>query len=1216
MNPSALFIRRPVATILLTIGVCLMGIASYFVLPVASLPSTDRPTISVQARLPGASPEVMATTVATPLERRLGQIADVTDLTSSSSRERTNITVEFGADRNIDGAARDVQAAINASRSDLPTTLRNNPTYNKINPADAPIMILNLTSDTLSLPQVYDQASLVLQQKLSQISGVGQADVQGASSPAVRVELNSAALTHYGIGLEDVRAAIAGANARQPLGAVAAGHQQYQIYTNDRADKAQQYRDLVIAYRNTAAVRLADVADVSDGAENVRNLGLFNGKPSIVLRVQASPGANVVATVNRIKAVLPALRASLPPAIQLNVSLDRTTSIRASLAEVERTLLLSVVLVVLVVLVFLRNGRATLVPGVAVVTSLLGTLAVMFALHFSLDNLSLMALTVATGFVVDDAIVVLENITRHVEAGMPRFQAALQGAKEVGFTVISMSISLIAVFIPILMMSGIVGQLFREFAITLAAAILISLVVSLTTTPMMAAYLVDEPHRPGAPDEARGAAAPDRRGLWRRFWSGVSRRVEGAFTWALETYEGSLSWALDHGRIVLLLLAATIALNVYLYAVIPKGFFPQQDTGVLQGFVRVDQASSFARTRRKFVQLIDIVRRDPAIQTVTAFSGQSGAFMFIALKPEAQRPKTTSEDVIARLRRNTYAVSGAQLFLQSAQDIRVGGRSSNAQYQYTLQSDSTDTLKEWSNKLLVELQKRPQLSDVNTDQMENGLETFITIDRPTAAKLGISASQVDTNLYDAFGQRQASTIYNPLNQYYVIMEVAPQFQPGPEALSDFYVQPANNAPWSAGSGTFGSAASAQRLSSAAVSANAAIRAGATPPANLLAVVGGAAANSQTGTIASPAGAAAPTTGGTAGGGSGLGSTSTTVGLTGVGGGQTSAGGSGQASGSGGSSSALSGAGSTRTTTGGGASNVAQTGSAISTTPSRMAPLSAFSTYALSSTPTSVNHQGSAVAATISFNLPPGQSLSNAQAVIDDAVQTIHMPATVRGSFKGTAQVFAETLKTQPLLILAALVAVYLVLGVLYESYIHPLTVLSTLPSAGVGALLALMLLHVEFDIIGLIGVVLLIGIVKKNAIMIIDFALTAERDDGLSSRDAIYQASLLRFRPILMTTMAAILGALPLAIGFGEGSELRRPLGIAIVGGLIASQVLTLITTPVVYLYLDKLRKPRARHRRRFGRGGSPSPDPALAPPAAPRGGPGSGIGAPAPLGA
>ena len=1208
MNPSALFIKRPVATILLTIGVCLMGVASYFVLPVASLPSTDRPTISVQARLPGASPEVMATTVATPLERRLGQIADVTDLTSRSSRERTEISIEFGADRDINGAARDVQAAINASAADLPATLRSPPTYNKINSAGAPIMLLNLTSQTLSLPQVYDQASLVLQQKLSQIQGVGQADVQGASAPAVRVEMNPTALNHYGIGMEDVRAAIAGANARQPLGAIDIGGAQHQVYTNDRADKAQQYRDLVIAYRNNAAVRLSDVAQVEDGAENVRNLGLYNGQPTIVVRVQPTPGANVVATVDRIKAVLPQLQAALGPQIKLTVALDRTTSIRASLADVERTLLLSVILVVLVVLVFLRNGRATLVPGVAVVTSLLGTLAVMYAFHFSLDNLSLMALTVATGFVVDDAIVVLENITRHVEAGMGRFEAALRGSREVGFTVMAMSISLIAVFIPILMMSGFIGQIFREFAITLAAAVMISLLVSLTTTPMMAAYLVDEPQGPGA-GAARSSPPPSR---WRRFWSGVSDRIERGFAWMLETYEGSLNWALDHGLIVLAVLAATIALNVYLYIVIPKGFFPQQDTGLLVGGMQVDQASSFARTRKKIVQLVDIVQHDPAVDTVTAFAYQSGSFMFVALKPLAERHHENGEQVIARIRRKTTAVSGAQLFLQSAQDIRVGGRSSNAQYQYTLQSDNTDLLKQWSEKLKVELMKRPQLTDVNTDQQERGLETFVTIDRPTAAKLGVTASQIDSNLYDAFGQRQASTIYNPLNQYHVVMEVAPQFQPGPEALTDFYVQPASNAPWSASTQIVGSAASAQRLSSAAVSANANVRRGATPPANLLSVAGPASANSDTGTIAGPAGPNAPTGNESAAGGSGAGSTSTTVGLTGVGGGQTSAGGTGGASGASGAASALSGAGVARSTTGGGAANVAQTGAAVSTTPSRMVPLSAFSSYALASTPTSVNHQGSAVAATLSFNLPEGQSLSDAQRVIDDAVQTIHMPNSVHGSFKGTAQLFADTLKTQPLLILAALGAVYIVLGVLYESYVHPITVLSTLPSAGIGALLALMLLHVEFDIIGLIGIVLLIGIVKKNAIMIIDFALQAERDDGLSSRDAIHQASMLRFRPILMTTLAAILGALPLAIGFGEGSELRRPLGIAIVGGLIASQLLTLITTPVVYLYLDKLRK-AGRRRARRGRGGraSPSPDPVLVPPAAPRGGP----GAPAPQG-
>ena len=1199
MNPSELFIKRPVATVLLTLGICLMGIASYFVLPVASLPATDVPVITVFARLPGASPEIMATSVATPLERRLGQIADVTTLTSQSQRERTQISVQFGLGRDINGAARDVQAAINASRSDLPATLRQTPTYNKVNTAGAPIMVLNLTSDALSLPQVYDAASIVLQQKLSQIQGVGQADVQGADTPAVRVEMNPYALNHYGLGLEDVRAAIAGANARQPLGAVELGGRRAQVYTNDRADKAAQYRDLVIAYRNGAAVRLQNVAEVIDGPASTRNLGLSNGKPSIVVRIEATPDANIVATVERIKAVLPELRAALPPSVHLEVSLDRTISIRSSLAEVERTLLLSVVLVVLVVLVFLRNGRATLIPAVAVVTSLLGTLAVMFALHYSLDNLSLMALTVATGFVVDDAIVVLENITRHVEEGMPRFQAALRGSREVGFTVVSMSISLIAVFIPILMMGGIVGRLFREFAVTLAAAVLISLVVSLTTTPMMAAYIMDEPRGPATD----AGAVPRRRSAWNRLWSRTSSAIETAFAWSLETYEGSLRWALDHGRIVLLVLAGTIVLNGYLYVVVPKGLFPQQDTGTLQGGVQVDQASSFAATKAKFVRLVDIVRHDKAVDTVTAFSGQGGGFMFVALKPRAQRPGETADDVIGRIRGKTLKVSGAQLFLQSSQDFGrgFGGRSSNAQYQYTLESDNTELLKSWSEKLKVELQRRPQLTDVNTDQQESGLETFVTIDRANAAKLGVTASQVDATLYDAFGQRQASTIYNPLNQYYVIMEWAPKFQPSPESLRDVYVAPAADAPWSGARQVVGLQASAGRLSSAAVTADAAARRGAAPPADLVSVAGSAGANADTGTIAGPAGPATATAS-AAGGGSGAGSTAATVALTGAGGGQTSSAGSDLATGTSGSGSSLKGAGVAASSTGGSASNVAQTGSAVSTAAQRMIPLSAFSSYALASTPTSVNHQGQAVATTLSFNLPPGQSLSNAQHVIEDAQNTIHMPNNVRGSFQGTAQIFADTLNNQPLLILAALTTVYIVLGVLYESYIHPITVLSTLPSAGVGALLALMIFHVEFDVIALIGVVLLIGIVKKNAILIIDFALVAERDQGLSAHDAILQASLLRIRPILMTTLAAILGALPLALGLGEGGEIRQPLGIAIIGGLIASQVLTLITTPVVYIYMDKLRRLPGRGRR--GRE-APRPDPLT-----PR-----GTGVPAPQG-
>ncbi len=1175
VNPSALFIRRPVATTLLTLGIMLVGIAAYFALPVASLPSVDFPTIQVSAALPGASPVVMATSVATPLERRLGQIADVAELTSNSSTGRTNITVQFGLDRNIDGAARDVQAAISASRGDLPTTLRSNPTYNKQNPANAPIMILALTSPTLTNPQIYDAVSLTLGQKLAQVQGVGEADIQGATAPAVRVELNPQALSKYGIALEDVRAAINGANANQPKGMFSSDGRRRQIYTNDQARTAAEFAPLVVAFRNGAAVRLQDVARVYDGAENDRILALFNGKPAIVVRIQASPGANIVATVDRIKAVLPQLQAQLPPTVDLNVALDRTTTIRGSITEVERTLLISIVLVVLVVLVFLRNGRATLIPAVAVVSSLLGTLAVMWLLRFSLDNLSLMALTVATGFVVDDAIVVLENITRHVEEGVPRFKAALIGAGEVGFTVVSMSISLIAVFLPILLMGGIVGKLFREFAMTLSAAILISLVVSLTATPTMAARLIDERPEPGT--------APTRRGRWNRFWGGVSDRFESAFDWMVDTYEGSLVWALDHGRIVLVVLLGTVALNVYLYTAVPKGFFPQQDSGVLQGGIQVDQASSFDATAKKFRQLVGIVGRDKAVDSLTAFTfGGSGGFMFLSLKPRAQRPGETADMVINRIRPRTAKVSGAQLFLQSAQDFRFGGRQSAAQYQYVLQSDDLDALKTWADKLTEQLKKHPELTDVNSDQQEHGLETYITVDREAAARLGVTSAAVDNVLNDAFSQRLAAVIYNPLNTYHVVMEVAPRWGSGPTALDSLYVQPGSDAVYSGAAPVVGSAASAERLSATAFAANQAIAQGATRPSTVVSVVGGAAANSKTGTIAGPSGAA------------------TTVSASSNGAASTGAGSatsSGSSTGATGSGSPLNGAGTTRSTTGG--ATQAQTGSAIATTVRRAIPLSAIASYAPNSTATSISHQGQSVATTLSFNLAPGQSLSTAQSVIAQAQNEIQMPNTVTGAFGGTAQVFQDTLKNQPLLILAALVAVYIVLGVLYESYIHPITVLSTLPSAGIGALLALMLLHMEFDIIALIGVILLIGIVKKNAILIIDFALVAERDRGLSSYDAIYEASLLRFRPILMTTMAAILGALPLAIGFGEGGELRRPLGVAIVGGLIASQVLTLITTPVVYLYMDKLRRP-SRRRKGPERWTVPSPDPALSPGAPP----------------
>jgi multidrug efflux pump len=1108
LNPSALFIRRPVATILLTLGIALLGIASYFVLPVASLPTVDIPAIGVFANLPGASPEVMATTVATPLERRLGHIASVTDMTSSSSTGQTRVILQFDLERDIDGAARDVQAAINAARADLPTTLRSPPSYRKFNPADAPVLSFALTSDTLSMPQIYDSAATILQQKLSQVNGVGQVDVNGGSSPAVRVDINPKVLSHLGIGLEDVRAAVAGFNpVPQPKGALDINGRHQQIYTNDLGAKAADYAGLVIAYRNGGAVRLSDVAKVYDGAESTRFVGLYNGKNAITVDIRKEASANVVQVVDTIKALLPELEAQLPPTIQLSITADRTTSIRNSLIEVERTLLISTVLVVLVVLVFLRNGRATLIPSVAVVTSLLGTLAVMVAFHFSLDNISLMALTVATGFVVDDAIVVLENITRHVEQGMPRFKAALAGTSEVGFTVISITISLVAVFIPILFMGGIPGRLFREFAVTLAAAVMISLVVALTTVPMMAARLIDDPEKKRAPRSSLG-----------RFFTRLSDWSERGFRFLHETYEDSLSWALNHSFIVLITLFVAMGATIYMYVVVPKGFFPQQDTGQLQGGVQVDQASSYRLTGAKFREIDRIIRSDPAVETVTGFSGGNGAGLFVQLKSKAERKGETSDDVINRLRPKLFRIQGAQVFLQTRQDVGGGGgRQANAQYQYTLESDNLAELKTWSEKLTAKLKTDPGLTDVNSDQQEHGLETFVQIDRDTAARLGLTATQIDANLNDAFSQRQISTIYNPLNQYHVTMQLADDFAATPEAIRDLFAAPTGTASalLTPGSGAHsaGNGASSRILPRTAEQLT-----------QTLPFVVATRSN-----------------------------TSVTV------------------------PSAASGAGVARTSTGGGGSQQAQTGAAISTSASRMVPFPAFSTYYPNSTAVAVNHQDLSVATTISFNLPPGKALSDAQASIRDAVQAVGMPPTVHGSFRGSAQQFQQSQSSQPLLILCALAAVYIVLGVLYESYVHPITVLSTLPSAGLGAVGALMLFHMQFDLIALIGVVLLIGIVKKNAIMIIDFALTAERDEGMSSRDAIHRASMLRFRPILMTTMAAILGALPLAIGFGEGGELRRPLGIAIIGGLVASQMLTLLTTPVVYLYMDKLRRPRKR---------------------------------------
>jgi multidrug efflux pump len=1024
MNFSAPFIARPVATTLLTLGVVLAGLLAFTQLPVSPMPQFDFPTIMVQASLPGASPETMATTVATPLERSLGVIAGVTELTSTSSLGSSRIILQFDLARDIDGAARDVQAALNAARSLLPTGMPSNPIYRKVNPAEAPIMVMTLTSATMSRGEMYDAASTILAQKIAQLDGVGQVTVGGASLPAVRVELAPGALNKYGIGTEDVRAAIVATNANRPKGLVELGERNWQILANDQAMKATDYLPIVIAYRNGAAVRLGDVARVEDSVQDLRNAGLANGKPAVMLILNRQPGANIIATVDRIKALMPHLRASIPSAIDLDIAMERTPTIRASLREVERTLVLSTALVVLAVFLFLRNGRAALIPCVAVPVSLIGTFAVMYLCGFSLNNLSLMALTIATGFVVDDAVIVLENASRHIEDGMSPLKAALLGSREVGFTVMSMSLSLIAVFIPILLMGGIVGRMFREFAVTLSAAILVSLVVSLTTTPMMCARLL----RPHDKEESHGR---------------LYRASERFFNALLDGYRRSLDWALEHGLIMMLVLAATVILNVCLYTGIPhtpftgiaKGFFPQQDVGRLIGSIQADQAISFQAMRGKLAAFVDIVRQDPAVDNVVAFTGggqRNTGNMFISLKPLSER-NISADMVIARLRGKLAHVAGATLFLQAQQDIRVGGRSSNALYQYTLQADDISELRRWELRIRKALTELPELVDVNTDQQDKGLQTSLVIDHAAAARLGVTQKTIDATLNDLFGQRQVSTIYHSLNQYFVVMEAAPEYLQNPQVLKDVYVS-------------------------------------------------------------------------------------------------------------------------------------ATTGSSAGT----LVPLAAFARYEMTSTPLAVNHQGQFVASTISFNLPPNLSLSDATRAIDAAMLRIGVPTSVRGSFQGTAKVFQSSLDSQPILLLTALIAVYIVLGILYESLIHPLTILSTLPSAGVGALLALLAFNTEFSIIALIGVILLIGIVKKNAIMMIDFAIAAQRNDGLSPRDAIHRACLLRFRPIMMTTMAALLGALPLAIGFSDGSELRRPLGISIVGGLILSQLLTLYTTPVVYLYLDR----------------------------------------------
>jgi multidrug efflux pump len=1094
MNPSTPFIRRPVATTLLTFGLAAAGALAFFKLPVSPLPQVDFPTILVQATLPGASPEDVATTVAGPLERHLGQIADVTEMTSQSTVGTTRIILQFGLNRDINGAARDVQAAINAARADLPTSLRTNPTYRKVNPADAPILVLTLTSDTKTRGELYDAASSVLAQKLSQVEGVGEVVVGGSSLPAVRVDLIPQALYKYGIGLEDVRAALASANAHSPKGGIDVGDQRYQIYANDQANKAGDYKSLIVAYRNGAPVRLTDVGEIADSVENLRNAGLANGKPAVLIILYRQPGANVISTVDLVQALMPQLRASVSPAIDLGVALDQSTSIRNSLHDVERTLIVAVLLVTLVVFAFLRTARATFIPMVAVSVSLIATFGAMYLIGYSLDNLSLMALTVATGFVVDDAIVVLENVTRHIEAGIPPVEAALKGAREVGFTVLSMSISLIAVFIPILLMGGIVGRLFREFAMTISIAILISLAISLATTPMMCAVLLRRD-------------SGDRHG---RLYRASERFFEGM----LNFYRRTLTAALEHPRSVMLILAAVFGLNFYLYAVIPKGFFPQQDNGRLIGSIQADQSISFQLMQQKLTQFVSIIKQDPAVDIDVGFTGggqTNSGFVFVSLRPLAER-KVSADQVIARLRREMAVVPGASLFLQAAQDIRTGGRPGSAQYQYTLQGSTLEELNEWTPRIAAALQREPNLADVNSDQQNKGLESNLVIDRDAAAQLGITVSQIDNTLYDAFGQRQVSTIYVARNQYHVIMEVAPRYWQNPETLKDVYV--------STSGGSVG---------------------------------GSQATNAVAGTVVTSGKLAAATS---ANAQAARNLATNSIGATGK--------------------------------------SVVSTGSAISTSAETMIPLSAVAHFTQGATPLAVNHQGLLVANTISFNLPPNVSLSTAVATIEAAMNRIGVPGTIRGTFQGTAKAFQDSLSNQPFLILAALVTIYVVLGVLYESYVHPLTILSTLPSAGVGALLALMAFGTEFSIMALIGVILLIGIVKKNAIMMIDFALEAERKRGLDPLDAIREACLLRFRPIMMTTMAAMLGALPLAIGTGDGGELRQPLGIAIVGGLVLSQVLTLYSTPVIYLYMDQFRS--WSRRLRGGSAASLSPDPGLQP--------------------
>jgi len=1028
MSISAPFIRRPVGTSLLAAALLLSGILAFTFLPVASLPRVDFPVIQVGASLPGADPQTMASAVATPLERQFGRISAVNQMTSTSQLGSTSIVLQFDLNRNIDAAGRDVQAAINAARGQLPANLPSNPTYRKANPADAPILILALTSDTETVPQMYDAADSILAQKLAQVSGVGQVFVGGAAQPGVRAEVNPMLLNKLGVGLDTVRNALNLANANQAKGQVSNDTTSWTFNDNDQLFTADQYRPLIVAYHNGAPVRLGDVAEVEDSVVDVRNIGIANGKPSVLIIVFRQPGANIIETVDRVVALMPYLQSSISPAIALTIAMDRTITVRASVKDIESTLIISIILVILVVFAFLRTVRATIIPSIAVPLSLVGTFGGMYLLGYSLDNLSLMALAISTGFVVDDAIVVLENITRYVEQGMDAVQAAFKGAAEIGFTVLSMSISLVAVFIPLLLMGGIVGRLFREFAVTLSIAIGVSLLVSLTTTPTMCAKFL----RPQAPDERHNF---------------FYRSSEWFFDKTLAIYRRSLRWVLDYQLVTLVATILVACLSVYLYIIVPKGFFPQQDTGRIAGSVQAAQDISFQAMRGKMEHYVKIVMTDPAVSTIVGFAGgntvsNQGRF-FIMLKPLAQRgkcskrhfwqscPNVTADDVINRLRGKLAVVPGATLFLQSAQDLTIGGRQSNAQYQYTLQGEDLNELNNWAPQLLAKMRVLKELRDVNTDQQDKGLQAQLVIDRDTASRLGVAAQDIDNALYDAFGQRQVSTMYRPLNQYHVVMEVAPEFQQTTEALQNIYLRSSSGAP---------------------------------------------------------------------------------------------------------------------------------------------IPLATFTHFTPSNIPLAVNHQSQFPSVTISFNLAPGVSLGQATLAIDNAQRSIGFPETIQASFQGTAAAFQDSLSSEPVLILTALITVYIVLGMLYESYIHPITILSTLPSAGVGALLALLLTHNELNVIGTIGIILLIGLVKKNAIMMIDVALDVERTQGKKPVDAIYEACLLRFRPIMMTTMAALLGGLPLALGRGTGSELHRPLGITIVGGLIVSQALTLFTTPVVYVYLDRVR--------------------------------------------